>query len=182
MPTIMTHAAVPLALAVAAGRGKIGPKLAFAGIVLAMFPDADVVSFSLGVPYEAAWGHRGASHSITLAFVISVVVTVLLQPGRPVVAFLFLWMSAASHGLLDMLTDGGLGVAALWPWEDSRFFAPIRPVQVSPIGIGSFLSMEGWSVIKSELRSIWLPLSIMTAMIWGMRRAYSWQSRPLPVF
>jgi len=40
----------------------------------------------------------------------------------------------ASHGLLDTLTDGGLGVALLWPFSNTRYFAPWRPIPVAPIG------------------------------------------------
>src|SRR5436189_232698 len=29
--------------------------------VLSLLPDGDVVGFRFGVPYEAAWGHRGAT-------------------------------------------------------------------------------------------------------------------------
>jgi|GEM_PF-4210863 len=34
MPTIVTHAIVPLAIAAAAGRGRISPKVALAGAAL----------------------------------------------------------------------------------------------------------------------------------------------------
>jgi inner membrane protein len=37
---------------------------------LSMLPDADVIGFSLGVPYEAPWGHRGATHSFAFTVVV----------------------------------------------------------------------------------------------------------------
>lgn len=48
MPTVFTHAIVPLAFAAAAGRGVISPKLAIAGAVLTVIPDADVIGFRFG--------------------------------------------------------------------------------------------------------------------------------------
>ena len=36
---------------------------------LSMLPDADVIGFSFGVRYGDPWGHRGATHSLTFAFV-----------------------------------------------------------------------------------------------------------------
>src|SRR5262245_62425304 len=56
----------------------------------------------------------------------------------------------ASHGLLDTLTDGGLGAALFWPFDLTRYFAPWRPIPVSPIGL-AFLSPYGLSVAATEL-------------------------------
>jgi len=57
----------------------------------------------------------------------------------------------ASHPLLDALTDGGLGVALLWPFSAERFFFPWRPIPVSPIGVG-FFSLRGIRVALAELQ------------------------------
>ncbi|TGC03288.1 hypothetical protein CRG92_01515, partial [Escherichia sp. E2586] len=51
MPTVITHAAVPLCIGLGLGSKVIPPRLLFAGIVLAMLPDADVLSFKFGVAY-----------------------------------------------------------------------------------------------------------------------------------
>lgn len=51
MPTVVTHAAVPLCIALGLGSKVIPPRLLFAGIILAMLPDADVLSFKFGVAY-----------------------------------------------------------------------------------------------------------------------------------
>ena len=69
MPTIMTHAIVPLALASVAGRARISPRLALAGAGLAMLPDADVIGFALGIEYADTWGHRGATHAVAFAVI-----------------------------------------------------------------------------------------------------------------
>lgn len=51
MPTIMTHAAVPICLGLGLGTRVIPPRLLFSGIVLAMLPDADVLAFKFGIAY-----------------------------------------------------------------------------------------------------------------------------------
>ena len=77
MPSIITHAAVPLALWCAADRGRIPPRLLGAGVIAAMLPDADVLAFALHIPYADAFGHRGASHSLLFALVLAVLAAVL---------------------------------------------------------------------------------------------------------
>jgi inner membrane protein len=72
----------------------------------------------------------------------------------------------ASHGLLDALTDGGLGAALLWPFSDERFFAPWRPLPVAPIG-SRFWSAGGLAVAATEL-AWFLPLLVWTC--WPRRR------------
>jgi inner membrane protein len=56
----------------------------------------------------------------------------------------------ASHGLLDTLTNGGLGIAPIWPFDHTRYFAPWTPIPVSPIGL-RFLSPYGMFVALVEL-------------------------------
>ena len=172
MPSIITHAAVPLALWCAADRGRIPPWLLAAGVVAAMLPDADVLAFALHIPYADAFGHRGASHSLLFPAVLATLAAPLAlfagrRPGSAgscqprlasiVQAAVFVFVCAASHPLLDALTSGGLGVALAWPWNDQRFFAPWRPIRVSPFA-PQFFSARGLATLLSELRWVWLPL------------------------
>lgn len=173
MPSIITHAAVPLALWCAADRGRISPRLLAAGVIAAMLPDADVLAFALHIPYADAFGHRGASHSLLFALVLAVLAALLAFFGsrRPwsavsrqprlastVQAAVFVFVCAASHPLLDAMTSGGLGVALAWPWSEHRFFAPWRPIRVSPFA-PQFFSARGLATLLSELRWVWLPLA-----------------------
>ncbi|XUU61606.1 metal-dependent hydrolase [Erythrobacter sp. HA6-11] len=169
MPTIMSHALVPLALAAAAGREVISPKLAVAGVILAMAPDADVVGFALGVEYADPWGHRGATHSLAFAVIVAGVIAAVWKEARSLAAFLFLSFAMASHGLLDTLTNGGLGAALWWPWDNARVFAPVTPVKVSPIGLG-FFSARGLETLLSEFKWIWLPCLVFTLVGLRLRR------------
>lgn len=123
---------------------------------LALLPDADVIAFALGIPYRAPFGHRGASHSLICALVCGVLGMFLLYRdqhgtwGSRLRLGLFLSGVVASHGLLDTLTDGGLGVALAWPFDLTRYFAPIRPIPVAPIGVRLF-SPYGYRVLGTEL-------------------------------
>jgi inner membrane protein len=134
-----------------------------------MLPDADVVGFRFGVRYAAVWGHRGATHSLAFALVLGLLIGWLsgwlglprLRTTLCAVAVL------ASHGLLDTLTDGGLGCALLWPFDHARYFAPWRPIPVAPIG-RAFFSSTGLRVACAELL-LFAPLFLYA--LWPRRRA-----------
>lgn len=51
MPTVFSHAAVPLAIAYVAGRRAVSGRLLAAGAACSMLPDADVIGLAFGVPY-----------------------------------------------------------------------------------------------------------------------------------
>lgn len=183
MPTIFTHAVVPLAAGLALGRKALPPRLIAAGVVAAMAPDFDTVAFKLGIAYADQFGHRGATHSIVFALALGLFATACatwLRSGR-LRAFAFVALCALSHPLLDALTNGGLGVALLWPASHERFFAPWRPIAVSPIGAG-FFSARSVAVLWSELRWVVLPLAL-TALQWAEIRKHlagrrAWRQRP----
>ncbi|HEY9103672.1 metal-dependent hydrolase [Chitinimonas sp.] len=178
MPTIISHAAVPLALGLGLGRRWISPRLLLAGVVLAMLPDLDVLSFKLGVAYGDALGHRGFSHALLTAALCAAGLSGVARylGARLWMCWLFLFVAMASHGLLDTLTNGGHGVALLWPWSDTRWFAPWRPIEVSPIGF-SFLSLRGLVVLASELLWIWLPAwVVMLCLCAWLPEAKPWQT------
>ena len=149
------HIAVGAAAARWLTRGEGGAARArvTAGLaVLAMLPDIDVIGFALGVPYGAPFGHRGASHSLSVALLTGACAGFLLSRGgaRPWARALPLAIAVAlSHGLLDAMTDGGLGVALLWPFTAARFFLPWNPIPVAPIGAGMF-SARGLHVTVVE--------------------------------
>jgi len=154
MPSI-GHIAVGAAAGCLYGRGFHPEHLAGAMALFSaasLLPDADGIAFRLGIPYGASFGHRGASHSLAAAVLIGILTGLAgrvfrMPAGRTT---LFATAVAASHGLLDTMTDGGLGVALFWPFSNSRFFAPWRPIPVAPIGLG-MLSQRGLGVLAFEL-------------------------------
>jgi inner membrane protein len=132
-------------------------------LTLALLPDADVVAFALGIPYSAPFGHRGATHSLAFAMVLTLFIagtaaTLALPVARIAVTCGIVLLT---HGLLDTLTDGGLGIALLWPFSNHRYFAPWRPIPVAPIGLG-MLSARGLSVTVAETL-LFLPLWLVAA-------------------
>jgi len=174
MPTVLGHAAVPLALGLGLGNPPISRRLRLAGVVAAALPDADVLGFWLGISYSDALGHRGATHSLAFALLLGLVAAALARPlgaGRGT-AFAFAAACAASHGLLDMLTNGGYGIALWWPFSAGRLFAPWRPIEVSPIGLRRFASERGLEVLGSELIWVWLPAAVICAGLWLARRGH----------
>ncbi len=134
---------------------------------LALLPDLDVVGFALGVRYGDPWGHRGAAHSLLMAAVFGVALAAIarrreLPLGRTA---LFTAVVLASHGLLDTMTDGGLGCALFWPFSLTRYFAPWRPIPVAPIGL-DFFSTYGATVSAIEL-ALFGPLFVYA--LWPQR-------------
>src|SRR5262249_18045728 len=128
---------------------------------LSLFPDIDVVGFMRGVPYGAPWGHRGATHSLEFAVAGGIGVGLrarfFKRPRLRTMAVAALVLG--SHGLLDTMTDGGLGAALLWPFSARRFFAPWRPIPVAPIG-PAFFSPDGAMIALTEV-GLFLPLWLL---------------------
>ena len=159
----MAHAALPLLVGAGLGRDRISRRLMVAGAFAAMLPDADVIGFAMGVPYDSALGHRGFSHSLGAALLIGLLAVLAaswLKAGR-IAAFLFVGLAFASHGLADMLTDGGHGVMLFWPFDEARHFAGWRPIEVSPIGIERFLDRGAIAILASEVKFLLLPAALV---------------------
>lgn len=164
MPTVITHAFVGATL------GQVGPptvprwRLATALAVLSVFPDLDVIGFRFHIPYSHWLGHRGLSHSLIFAVVVALIVARIefrqlkLSSTHGWAVFGLCVIAIASHGVLDALTDGGLGIGFFLPFDSGRYFFPIRPLEVSPIGVSNFVEGPALAVLRSELIYVWLPL------------------------
>jgi inner membrane protein len=172
MPSVLSHPAVPLALGVAYGQRYVSGRLLLAGVGAAILPDIDALGLSLGIPYGHVLGHRGLSHSILFALLLAVAAALLYRTLRasPSAAFAVVFVSCASHGLLDALTDGGLGVAFLSPFSNHRYFLPWRPIAVSPLDVDQFFSAWGLHVLRSEAICVWLPCALVGGLGFLIRR------------
>lgn len=134
-----------------------------------MVPDLDTIGFRFGVPYDDMLGHRGLSHSILFALLLGGVAAWALRARerqtRWQVAWLYLFLATMSHGILDAFTNGGHGVAFFAPFSNARYFFPLHPIRVSPIG-SRFFSAKGFLVLKSEAAWIWMPSAIFAVVMW----------------
>lgn len=182
MPTIVTHAVAAWAIGATTGKRPFPRHFWLLMAVCSVLPDADVVTYDLGLAYGHMLGHRGLSHSLVCAVLIGGLAAVLLgrnewRPARRRLFVLFT-LATASHGLLDALVDEGLGVAFFAPFSGERYFFPWRPLEVAPIGGHGFFTtapMEGglrWiAVFASEMLWVWLPAgtAVVLARLVGRR-------------
>jgi inner membrane protein len=174
MPTIVSHAAVPLALGIGLGEKRIPRTLLVAGIAASMLPDADVILAWFGASYDSVWSHRGVTHSIPFALLVSAAAVVLLRRAAPALTVLaFVFVATASHGLLDMLTNGGHGVAIFWPLSDQRYFFDWRPIQVAPLVTHDFVrrfTNRASALARTEGLWIWVPAAIVAMALRTFRK------------
>jgi inner membrane protein len=172
MCSVLTHPAVPIALSTVLPQDALSSTVFLVGVACSVIPDLDVIGRKFGIRSPHMLGHRGLTHSIAFAAVLGATLTYTLFRGShpdPWVVCLFLFVSTLSHALLDMLTNGGQGVALWAPFSNVRYFFPWRPIEVSPIGVRRFFSKRGVLILWSELRWVWLPsagVCILGIMIW----------------
>lgn len=185
MPTVFTHAVVAgVAAKVFAGQTK-PLRFWIAAVVVSVLPDADVLGFAFGVRYGDFLGHRGCFHSLFFALILSVFcLTVLFRHHRAFTRkwwnlLTFFFIVGASHGLLDALTNGGLGIALLAPFDNTRYFFPWRPVPVAPISLRAFMSTWGMRIIVWECTFIWLPMLLSLASVTIMRYVFHRNTKTL---
>jgi len=171
MATPLSHLAVPLALATALGPDIAPPGLLALALACAVLPDVDALGMWLGIPYEHPFGHRGFTHSLPFAAALAGAGSLLApQVGaEPLTAFGVLFVSAASHGLLDAMTNGGLGVALFSPFSQRRSFLPWRVIEVSPLRPSVLFSRRGLRVLGSEMRWVWAPCGAVALLGWALR-------------
>jgi inner membrane protein len=164
VPTILTHAVVGATIAQASSV-TLTRRLTAAAAICAALPDVDVVTFRFGIPYGSMLGHRGLTHSLMGAGAIAAAALALTDRNTKSgwTSWAVLFAATASHGLLDALTDGGLGVAFFAPFSSVRYFFPWRMIAVSPIGV-QFFSARGVAVLASEVLWLWIPAALVLAL------------------
>lgn len=176
MPTVITHALVGASTLVFKPKLVSPLKVAVVASVLAIFPDIDVVGFRNGIAYSDMLGHRGLTHSLPFAAMLSFVVVLLFFRHVPRFSAAFwgvavlLFVATASHGLLDAFTDAGLGVGLLLPFDETRYFAPWRPLTASPLSISRFFSDSGAEIMLNEIRWVWAPVAAIVIVTAFVRR------------
>lgn len=172
MASLFAHGFVAASAGIIPGFTKYRGWILLLGALAAICPDADVIAFQFGIPYGHPYGHRGASHSILFAVCLAILLTLPFlrsyplfgsrddvssaSPGSGWVLLIYFFLCTISHAVLDAMTNGGLGVAFFFPFDNTRYFFPIewRLIQVSPIGARQFFSEWGLRVIVSELKFV----------------------------
>lgn len=152
-------------------------------VTLAMLPDIDGLGFFMGIPYGSFWGHRGFTHSLLFALMIALLCAAWLSgkfrtPWKLAVLF---FLAIASHGLLDAMTNGGLGIAFFSPFDLHRYFLPWRPILVSPIGVTRFLSARGLKILRSEIVYVWCPALVLVGVASFCQSYTKHQSKAFPL-
>jgi inner membrane protein len=186
MASAFSHAVSGLAIGTAFWRPGVPARYWVLGAVAAALPDLDSIGFRFGIAYGDMLGHRGLTHSLLFAAVLSAAVVAIAFPSGagPISRsqlWLYFFLATASHGVLDAMTNGGLGVAFFAPFDNSRYFFPFTPIAVSPISVRAFFTERGVRVLTSELIWIWLPaIAVAGAMLWlrsresAVRSPQSW--------
>jgi inner membrane protein len=175
MASVFSHAIAALGIGACFYRPGTPKRVWVAGAICSVIPDLDVIGFRFGIHYGDFWGHRGFTHSLVFAAILATLVVLLaFRRTIPSLSRFALWtyffLATASHGFLDAMTDGGLGVAFFSPFNTTRYFLPWTPIRVSPIGITRFFSYRGLVVIQSELLWIWLPSALLLLSGFLIRR------------
>jgi inner membrane protein len=177
MASAFSHAIVALAMGKALQNKEISWRELFLGALCSVVPDLDVIGFHFGIQYGDVWGHRGLTHSVVFAALLAGSFVALWYRGKPARAmtglFFYFFLSTASHGVLDAMTNGGLGVAFFSPFDTTRYFFPVRPVLVSPIGVSEFFSAYGVRILASESIWIWLPSCAAFVVLRAVQRLWS---------
>lgn len=144
--------------------GRMPARFWFLAAACSVVPDLDVIGREFGIRYRDLLGHRGFSHSLFFALIVGGLVVMFAFPT--ITRFskkwwsmvLFFFAVTASHGLLDSLTDKGLGVAFFSPFDTTRYFLFWRPIQASPMSISRFFSQTGLQVLLNEMIWVWTPM------------------------
>jgi inner membrane protein len=176
MPSIISHTVVSVAAGFSLDPRKLPKRFWVLSIVCSIIPDADVIAFGFGIPYGHFFGHRGFFHSPFFGLLFGIFITGVffrdtqMFSRRGFFFALYFCLLTASHGVLDAFTNGGLGIALLAPFDNTRYFFPWTPIVVSPLRVQPFFSKWGLAVIKSEMIWIWFPALVLVIFTKVIRR------------
>jgi inner membrane protein len=169
MASPLTHAVVAATLAAVHHLQPRAARTWLVAIACAIAPDLDALGYWIGIPYESFWGHRGFTHSMAFAVSLSWICASWISRSAAI-SLARLWsvylMATLSHGVLDAMTDGGLGVAFFSPLDQTRYFFPFRPIHVSSMSISDVVGPHGLSVLANECLWVWIPCGLIATIVW----------------
>ncbi len=186
MPTFVGHSLVALSASAALHQTPLGKAMPFSGwlallLIVSLLPDFDILMLRW-LPYSHPLSHRGLGHSLFFALVAAFALTIgcrlagTLQGSLTIAILAWLVIAAVmgSHGLLDAMTDGGLGIALLSPFDQRRIFFPVRPIPVALLSLNSLSSPYMVHVYTVELAlfgpfclAAWLAAADLSGMLFS---------------
>jgi len=175
MPSAFTHAFIAIPWGKTFFGKEMPPRFWLLAVLCSILPDIDVFSFHFRTGYGGLFWHRGFTHSLLFAFLLSLaVVWAGFREDHPAYSprwklWLFFFLLSCSHGILDALTGRAYGVALFSPFDTTRYSFPWAPIKISPLGLKSFFSPWGKEVILSEIRWVWIPFLLLWAGVRGIR-------------
>lgn len=176
MPSIFSHAIAASALGTVNSPQRKKLKYMALGVFCAIFPDMDVITLKLGVAYDHPFGHRGFFHSFFWAYLQGLFIVRIYYHEYAFMSWnalrtgFYFFCCGVSHSLLDAMTNGGLGVAFFAPFDNTRYFLPWRPIEVSPLDMKSFFGEWGIRVLQSEFYFVMVPSIILALVMITFRR------------
>jgi inner membrane protein len=116
-----------------------------------LLPDLDFIGLAFGVPLDATWGHRGATHSFAFAISVGLATALVVRRrGQPAARIgIGVALVVASHPILDAMTNHGPGCALFWPFDATKYLAPWTPVPTLP-NFESLTTIVAWQIAAQE--------------------------------
>lgn len=176
MSSMFGHAVAGLTLSAAFTRGRPPRRVCIVAMACALAPDLDWFTGVLPIGEGHSLAHRGLSHSLVAAALITAAAMLIAFRDRLGSPRIWLCMAAAtlSHGLLDAWTFGGTGVAFLAPFSDVRYVAHWQPLFVSPIPLSGRLL--AWLLLSLGTELVWVGLPGLAVFLLARR----WDRRAAP--
>jgi len=175
MPMTTTHALLPIAVAIAIAKRPVPWRLVIVAGVAAAVPDVDgLFKRVVAIPPHSIVGHRGVTHSLFAAAVAGSLAAACHHwlRVRALTAGLAVGLAMASHGIFDMMTDGGQGVAYLWPFSATRWFADWRWIHSAPVHRAELLR-DVQVRLRLELFQLIIPMFALALAVRGARSVSS---------
>lgn len=175
MPMTTTHALLPVAVAVAVAKRPVPWKLVIAAAFAAAAPDIDgVFKHLVTLSPTSIYAHRGAAHSLFVALAAGVIAACFHRKleVKPLTAGVVIAAAMASHGLLDMMTDTGRGVAYLWPLNSARMISDWRPIHSGQVHMAHLFS-QGFARLRSEFWQLIMPMFAIALAVRGTRAIFA---------
>lgn len=173
MPMTTTHALLPIAVAVAVARRPVPWKLVVVASIAAAAPDVDSIFKKLvSIQSHSLWDHRGATHSLFTALSAGLLAAAMhrLLQVRALTAGVVVAAAMASHGLLDMMARGGLGVAYLWPVSSARLIADWQWIHTAPVHRAQLVA-DVMVRLRLELWQLIVPMFAIALFVRAARAA-----------